>query len=623
MSGITGLFRRSDEDVSDAELEAMVETLAHRGPDGRGTWRDGPVGLGNQHLQTTPESRYASPIEVSNDGRYVLTMDARMDNRNELCGVLELDDTSTLTDSDIMLAAYEEWDTECFERVVGAFAVVIYDREKNRLVCARDATGVKPFYYALTDDLFAFGSEPKAILSLPDVSESVDDASVYAFLAEELNDFEATFFESVARLPPGRVLVVETDDARTRSYWSPDQVGELDLSSDEAYERRFRELFTEAVWCRLRRPAETKAASYMSGGLDSTSVACVAQSLLAPEESLRTFSLTYEGYPSSDETEYLDAALDAYDFDAHVRDAGGTTPLLDLDRRLDHHDAPFYPPIFAMDQQFSDRFRDTDVRILLDGVGGDQTLYHGTHYLTEHFREARFVRFATEFDAFAKNGGWSKRRLFMRAVAQPLAPWPIRRVWRWFNGEDDIANKYQILDSGVADETKFRERFSVGRLPPTNHREEQRRDIADPIQNFFLEIADVERARLGLEPRYPFFDRRLVEFCLSLPADQKVQRGVGRQILRRSLEGTLPEKVRTRTSKADFVESWLDGLYNHERDQLHERLVRSPRYATTYLDGDLGSAYQRFTEEPSYESAVPLVNTYVVESWLRTVNDYR
>lgn len=620
MSGFAGVFRRDGAEVSASELDAMVETLAHRGPDGRGTWRDGPVGLGHQHLRTTPEAERASLPEIGGGGQHVLTMDARVDNRAELCASLGLENAATLSDDRLLLAAYDEWGVECFERVVGAFAVVVFDRDRGAVVCARDALGIKPFYYALRDDLFAFGSEPKAVLSLSEVPEGIDDASVLAFLADEFDDPEATFFESVRRLPPGRVLVVEAGSARTRSYWSLDDVGELDLPADEAYERRFRDVFTEAVRCRLRRPTGTRVASFLSGGLDSTSIACTAGSLLDAEESLTVLSVTHEGYPAADESAYLQTALDAYDFDSHVVDGGGTTPFLDLDQRLARHDAPFYPPLFVMQRLFPDVLADDGCRVLLDGLGGDQTLHYGTSHLSELLLEGRIGRFASEFEALADQRGEPRRSILLKYVAGPLAPRPARQVWRCLHGRDDPGNAYPLLDAEMAREAGFDRSPGVGPSLPTHHREEHRRRLRDPEQVYFVEVVDADLAPLDVEPRYPYFDRRLVEFCLALPLDQKMEDGLGRQIARRALSGVVPEAIRTRTDKASLGVSWLDGLVSHERDQLRDRLVESPQFVDRYVDDDhLESTLRRFTTDssPSLDDGWSLTKAYAVETWFR------
>lgn len=616
MSGFAGLFWRTGDDATAADLEAMTEAVAHRGPDGRGTWHDGPVGLGHRQLQTTPESVHDSLPR--RDGNCVITMDARVDNRTTLCKSLGIDERSTVTDSQLLLASYDEWGVECFERIVGAFAVAIYDRERHRMVCARDHMGIKPFYYALDDRRFAFGSEPKAVLSLPDVPAEIDDVSVFAFLVDRFEDYEATFFESVDRLPPGYVLIVEPEDARKRSYWSLDPTRELDLPSDEVYERRFSELFTEAVRCRLRSRGEI--ASYLSGGIDSTSIACTAQSELAPEKSLQTFSVTHKGYPESDDSSYIEAVLDEYDFDAHVVDRGGATPLPNLDSRLNHLDAPLYPPLFIIPQWFANEFREADRRIVLDGLGGDQTLHYGTSYLTEYLLAGRLGHFWNELNGCADFWNRSRRNLVFETVIRPFAPEPFRWAWRWLRDDTDSVASDPLLRTERATDIGLKDRLTVSDVPPIHHREEHKRALVDPVQLFFFEVSDAEHARFGIEPRYPYFDRRLVEFCLALPADQKIRDGVGRHIIRRALHGTLPSVVQNRTDKADFSPSVVDGLYTHEQNPLRERIVQSPRYVTRYVNDEaIEEAYQRFSTEPSYSDAWSLTKTYALETWLRSV----
>ncbi|HSP56152.1 MAG TPA: asparagine synthetase B, partial [Dehalococcoidia bacterium] len=175
MSGITGIFRRDGRPVESAEIARMGEVMAHRGPDGSGTWSEGPAALGHLMLHSTRESLHEELPLPRPGGELVITADARIDNRDELIAALDLNGTARdgMADSELILLAYERWGEGCAERLVGDFAFAIWDGRRQMMFCARDHFGMKPFYYHLSPTLFALGSEIKALLALPGVPRRV------------------------------------------------------------------------------------------------------------------------------------------------------------------------------------------------------------------------------------------------------------------------------------------------------------------------------------------------------------------------------------------------------------------------------------------------------------------
>src|SRR3989442_1012999 len=207
VSGIAGLWRLDGRPTEPAELDRMLARLAHRGPDGAGAWRHGPVALGHRMLHTTPESlRECQPL-VGTTGDLVLVADARIDNRAELCPLLPA--PSDATDAELILAAYERWGEHCPEHLLGDFAFAIWDGRAQRLFCARDHFGVKPLYYHHRPSrLFAFASEIKGLLALADIPRRLNETRVAAYLVPLFEDKEVTFYEEIVRLPPAHRMVV-------------------------------------------------------------------------------------------------------------------------------------------------------------------------------------------------------------------------------------------------------------------------------------------------------------------------------------------------------------------------------------------------------------------------------
>ncbi|HEY3131845.1 MAG TPA: lasso peptide isopeptide bond-forming cyclase, partial [Acidobacteriota bacterium] len=344
MSAITGVYFMDGRPLDPADLKRMLKTVAHRGPNGSGLWFRGPVGLGHRMLWTTPESLRETLPLIHQTGDLVITADARIDNREELVSLLNINGRplGEIADSELILRAYEKWGDSCPEKLLGDFAFAIWDAKKKLLFCARDHFGVKPFYYYRSDHAFIFASEIKALLSLQEVPRRLNEVRVADYLMSMLEDKEITFYQGILRLQPAHCISVTREGAQIRSYWALDPTREIRYNSDGEYADAFREIFTEAVRCRLR--SAFPVGSMLSGGLDSSSIVCVARQLLAQEGSrqLHTFSATFENVPECDESQFINAVVARNGLQFHYVPCDQLSPLAGLDTLLAQQDEVFY-----------------------------------------------------------------------------------------------------------------------------------------------------------------------------------------------------------------------------------------------------------------------------------------
>src|SRR5690606_19706273 len=219
MSGIVGIYRLNGRPVDRREVWDMVETMPYRSKDGKDVWADGPVGLGHLMLHTTPESLHEHLPATNSDGSLVITADARIDNRDELIGLLRLNGRgASATDSDLILLAYEKWGESCVDHFLGDYVFAIWDRRTQKLVCARDHLGVRPFYYYYKPgELFAFGSESKSLLTFDEVPNRLNEVRIADYLAVMHEDKEITELEEILRLPPAHTLSIDRKSTRLNS----------------------------------------------------------------------------------------------------------------------------------------------------------------------------------------------------------------------------------------------------------------------------------------------------------------------------------------------------------------------------------------------------------------------
>ena len=385
MSAIFGFYNLDGKPVALSLLEQMSDTLAHRGADDKGVWSDEAVGLGQRMLWTTPESLHEKLPMVSDECSAVITCDARLDNRAELIPQLSFSNKpiKDITDSEIILKAYANWGEDCLSKFIGDFAFVIWDKRGKRLFCARDHFGVKPLYYYASEKCFAFASEIKALFQLAEVPRDLNEGMIADYLIGNFEDKSATFYQKVMRLPPAHSLTVQIGETRRHCYYSLDASRESPSRSNEEYSEGLQEIFTEAVRCRMR--SAMPLGSMLSGGLDSTSIACVARNLLKTQgkELLPTFSLFYDRVKECDEREYINFVLAQGGFEPHFTPGDDHTPLSNLQTICWHTDRPVLGRGGASMWELYKTISDTGVRVVFDGHDGDSAVSHGYKYLDE------------------------------------------------------------------------------------------------------------------------------------------------------------------------------------------------------------------------------------------------
>lgn len=628
MSAVAGILHRDGRPADAADVTRMVDVLAHRGPDGAAVWHEGPVGLGHRMLHTTPESLHETLPLVRREARLAITSDARLDNREELIRAFGLQDrpAGEIPDSELILAAYEKWGEACPEHLLGDFAFAVWDSRRQQLFCARSPFGLRAFFYTATDQLFAFATEIKGLLCLEAVPRRLDETRVVDYLLSEFDDLEITFYRDVRRLPPAHALTVSHSGFRLRCYWRLDPSREVRLRSDREYAEALGALFSDAVRCRTR--SAFPVGSMLSGGLDSSAVACVAHDLIASEGhgTLHTFSAVFPTLAECDETRFMQAVLSQRVMESHPIQAEKLSPLEDLSRVLWHADEAVFAFTGNIPWAVYRAASEQSVRVVLDGFDGDTTISHGDAALREYALSGRWLMLLQEslrYSHLRREPVFTELARVVRDCGGETLTGLLARK-SGHSGGCQLNSPLPPLNSdfitGFAVGERL-EKFVVPRaVRPATQRLEHFARLSRGVHVYLAEFNDRSAAAFGVEPRSPFWDRRLVEFCLALPPEQKMQGGWDRIILRRAMQGILPPEVQWRRGKIDFKPFFLRNLLAMERARLDAIVLNGSGCLAKLFDVPrLKECYRNLLVEPMNATERDIVSVWKAVSlalWL-------
>jgi len=628
--------------VGQRALEVMVRAMTDRGPDAQQVWVSGEVGLGHAMNRTTPES-IGEEQPASLEGRFWISADVRLDNRDELAR--ELDPTGwralrQLPDARLILRAYRSWGRSCIDHLAGDFAFSIWDSDRRSLFCARDHLGIRPLCFYRSERLLVVASQVGALLRLEEVPRQVNEARVGDYLVRRLEgiDKTSTFYEEIHRLQPAHILEVTGGQVHVRRYWALDPGREIHFGSSKEVPEAFLEVFTRAVKSRLR--GVSPVGSMLSGGLDSSAIVGVARRLLADGDvgPLPTYSVVSQQGKACKETEAIRAMLAMEDLapvlieigelDSYRRDLEKL--LFSTDDLFDHH--------ILLPQLIFIAARRAGLNIVLDGIDGDVVTTLDPDCLAPLVRGGRLKEALTEargFSAFYRGqyGPWGSPWLMLfRSGRGALVPEWVREARRQRGLENrlqrflsetiispDLARRVHLSERLA---TYSRPRVDLGRWLPRDRVHRKLREIhAANLQSGNAAVALERYDRVGavysVESRHPFYDKRLVEFCLALPSEAKTPRGWSKSLLRHATAGLLPERIR-----------WRRDIWNHLGWQLHTRL---PEALNETLNGSLWSnldeledwvnlgsvrdAMARYRKKKSFEDAEKLWEAATLLIW--------
>jgi len=613
MSALAGIFKFDPRDrVSRTELIALSQGIDRIGPDGGGEYLGRNLGMAYRAFHTTPNSHFESQ-PLSRNG-CILTWDGRLDNREEICAAVSRKFQDTGTDLELVCAAYTEWGVHCFARLLGDWSLALWDEAKRTLLLSRDCFGTRTLYYKVEEDGVKWCSvlEPLAVNTprpmTADLRYLQGCISPYPPLGT------SPFREISAVLPAHFVAFHLGGKADTTRYWALDPTAKIRYRTDTEYEEHFRFLFRQSVYRRVR--TDRPVLAELSGGLDSSSIVCMADLICAQEGGsvLATISYYNPDEPGGDERPYISV------IEEHRGIAGHHISVSDFNRQTQCEAFLPLPEEYfaARPGHFQKSLRwaallsavqnESGSRVILSGLGGDEFL-GGVQFealeLAEHLFAARILTLLRSLFQ------WSlARRKTLLALAKDT--W---RLCRARSSLESFTKHSAQLDwflqiAGPPDFTL--QNFSSWQTTSPAHlcAESTRYSLASML-------SCIDPPLIGIaEKRYPYLDRQLYEFMASIPRTQTIRPRERRSLMRRSLRGIVPDLVLYRKTKWFGYRSTLSLL--QEQNALIEQMFEEPWLSDGVLF-DVSLLHERILalQHGLVVEGLPLTTAIAIEQWLR------
>ncbi|PSB55400.1 asparagine synthetase B family protein [Chamaesiphon polymorphus] len=535
MSGILALIHIDGAPVDPGLLSRMNQAMTSRGPDAQTVWSRGFVGFGHTLLRTTWEAAAESqPYTI--DDRVWIVADARIDDRQATIEKLELTHSDrVLTDVELILQAYLRWDKDCVDHLLGDFAFVIWDERHQRLFCARDHFGVKPFYYSQVGNCLIISNTIDCLRQHPQVSSKLNDRTIGDLLLFDLNyDLTTTVFSDIQRLPPAHIFTwSQQRGVQTRRYWTLPVPELIRYKNTQDYLDRFQELMAQAVGDRLRTD---KVASFFSGGLDSTTIAATALAVAKARSQpldLKAFTTVYDRLMPDRERDYAGVAAASLGISIEYQ-------VADDDKLYqDWHKCEFLMPPGNDPFQTSWRERTKEIaahsRVALCGHGGDEAL--AAPSVVEMLQTMPFI-----------DVGWDVSRSWLGLGVQPHWGSGLLGWWRrWGKPELETPQCPTWLNPDFARSIDLEQRWGEIHCQPKQQLDFPRAGAYNKSTSVLwtahLEANDPGCSGVPLEIRLPFIDLRLLNYLLALPP---VPWCVNKTLLRMAGRDSLPAEIRLR-----------------------------------------------------------------------------
>lgn len=593
MCGIAGIISLDNAVASDLgeRVASMNAIQEHRGPDGQGIWlhESRKLGFGHRRLSIIDIEGGRQPM--LDMGKNCITYNGEIYNYVELRNQLKASPFVSKSDTEVILHAYRKWGPECLQRFRGMFAFALWDEQKDTLFCARDRFGIKPFYYAVVNNVFYFASETKALLPfMPSVAtdkEGLQDYLTFQFCLEG-----KTLFEGIRELQPGHFLTIKNGTISVQRYW--EVFYDLDFNHTEKYFcENLRHLLEESVQLHVRSDVEVGA--YVSGGLDSSTIAVLASQHLSAQETMG-FTGKFAAYgPEFDESQHARTVSQEHGIDLREIDITATDFIENIRRVIYHLDYPVAGP-GSFNQFMVSKLASAHRKVVLGGQGGDEIFGGYARYLIAYFEQC--IKGAIDGTIDNRNFVVTYESIIPNLVALKNYKPMLAHLWKEGLFDEMDSRYFRLINRAptLGDEIKWND---LGEYSPFatfsrvfNSDNVRGSSYFDLMSHFdfktllpaLLQVEDRMSMAHGLESRVPLLDHPLVELSATIPSNIKFENGAMKHIFKRVIEPYLPQQLLDRKDKMGFPIPLIQWMQNDIRDFVYDTMSTEAAKSRSFVD---------------------------------------
>lgn len=616
MCGINGIFElKRGASVKEDAIEKMNQTIFHRGPDGSGVFHDKSIGLGHQRLSIIDVASGAQPMTTVN-GRYTVVFNGEIYNYKDIREELVEKGYSFKTNSDteVLLYSFVHWNKECVDKLRGMFAFAIWDSENEEVFCARDRVGIKPFYYYLDDNIFAFSSEIKALLTIDSINLDTHWEAIDTYLALGYMPGEYTGYSKIKKLKPGCSIFINKDGHNIDTYWDISSLQydpESKISEAEAIDN-LKEHLNDSVSMRLM--SEVPLGAFLSGGVDSTSVVALMSKLIDKPVNTMTIGFNEEKF---DESDIASISSKKYKTNHTLFTA---TPKAEeiIETILPNVDLPFMDTSLIPTYYVCRSAREK-VTVVLSGDGGDE-LFAGYNWYPSLYRQTLgkgFKIFSSLANLFPT---WLKGITHLENVG--LTGFESYLAYRSVFKKRERKSFYRKTFSQMTDNNSIIKNLSAEyekRPEMDSVRRAQMFDMKYYMVDDILYKVDLTSMANSLEVRVPLLDHKFIENAFTLPTNMKYDGKTRKKVFRQAMSSEIPEEV-LQGGKKGFVPPVDVWMRNELRPVVEELILNKNAGIYQILRRDkVKKLWKLFLKNPSYSSDMTtrIWSLVTLELWFR------
>ena len=574
MCGISGIINKSNEQVSRESLTSMNNLVKHRGPDAEGYYYKDNIGFGHRRLSILDLSELGNqPMHYSD---YTITYNGEIYNYLEIREELINKGHTFISDTDteVILAAYMEWGTQCVNHFNGMWAFAIHDKKNEIVFLSRDRFGIKPLYYLESTNCFYFGSEIKQLLFFtPNRKVNKQVLFDYLYLSYHHHTNE-TFFEGIKSLEQSHNLVysLRKNTYSIEKYYDLNaKTSQNNLSFNNAI-NSYKNLITNSINFRLR--SDVKVGTCLSGGMDSSFIAAVAAPIYEKNSGEKFTAVTAKSIEKkTDESHYAKMVADMYDLNWDTTKPSKDDFLKYVEDVIEIQEEPFGSPSIVMQYFVMQKAKENGCIVMLDGQGGDETLLGYDRYYATFINE--------------KKGLFNKIKGFVEISKNSKLSLKDALLYNLYFSNKFIRRSRQLRRNRFY-KKPFKKYFNsrlLGEITKNNSsiNRLQVSEITKTQLQKLLKYEDRNSMAVSIETRVPFIDHNVVEMAVSLPFEYKMTKGWSKYILRHASENILPNEIVWRKNKFGFEapkDVWLS-----ETSFFLDKVIESP-FMENFVDFD-------------------------------------